>query len=405
MEKKKRKWLKFRHRVVRQVGVMFLWPWAKCLLGADVKPFREQGGRNWLVLANHQTPYDQFFIGMSFRTPVYYLASEDIFEKKWVSAVIRWGVEPIPIVKNTTDLKAVRNCIQVAREGGTIAIFPEGNRTYSGKTEYMNPAIAKMAKMLKLPIALYRIEGGYGMQPRWGDGRRRGKLSASVSRIIEPEEYADLSDGELLAEIRNELAVNDCRDTGNRYRSGKRAQYLERAAYVCPWCGLAVFRSRGNRIRCESCGREVEYGEDLRLKGAGCEFPFEWYTEWYDWQNAFVRKLDIGAYTETPAFRDEVDLYRVILGRGRNLLREKAAFALYGDRITVGGDGAEPLLLSFREITAATALGKNKLNLYLGETVYQVKGGPRFNALKYVNFYYRYRILAGDAKDGEFLGL
>ena len=405
MEKKKRKWLKFRHRVVRQVGVMFLWPWAKCLLGADVKPFREQGGRNWLVLANHQTPYDQFFIGMSFRTPVYYLASEDIFEKKWVSAVIRWGVEPIPIVKNTTDLRAFRNCMQVAREGGTIAVFPEGNRTYSGKTEYMSPAIAKMAKMLKLPIALYRIEGGFGLQPRWSDRIRKGNVRASVSQVIEPEEYAAISDEQLFAEISSGLAVNDCLADGNRYRSGRRAEYLERAAYVCPWCGLARFRSSGSRIRCDSCGREAEYGEDLRLQGVGCDFPFTWYTEWYEYQKAFIRSLDLQAYTETPPFRDTADLYQVILRKERNLLCRKAALALYGDRITIDGDGAQPILLPFQEITAATVLGKNKLNLYLGETVYQVKGDPRFNALKYVHFYYRYRIRTGESKDGEFLGL
>ena len=45
------------------------------------------------------------------------------------------------------------------------------------------------------------------------------------------------------------------------------------------------------------------------------------------------------------------------------------------------------------------------MNLYLDDIVYQVKGGPRFNALKYVNFYYRWKALTGDAKDGEFLGL
>ena len=405
MEKKKKKWIRTRHRVIWTVGEFLLKPWNRFLFGADIDPFPAQGDRNWLILANHQTPYDQFFIGTTFRRPVYYLASEDLFSKKWITAVIRWGVEPIPIVKNTTDLKAIRNCIRVAREGGSIAIFPEGNRTYSGKTEYINPAIAKLAKMLQLPIALYRIEGGFGLQPRWSDRIRRGKVRTSVSRVIEPEEYAKYSDEQLFAEIREGLAVNDCRPDGNRYRSGRRAEYLERAAYVCPWCGLATFRSRGNRIRCESCGREIEYGEDLRLKGVGYDFPFLWYTDWYDYQNAFIRSLDLQAYRETPAFRDTADLYQVILRQGRNLLRGKAAFALYGDRITIDEQGQEPLSLPFREITAATVLGRNKLNLYLGETVYQVKGDPRFNALKYVNFYYRYRMLTGDSKDGEFLGL
>ena len=404
MEKQK-KWIRSRHRFFRNLAALLLRPWIRCGLHADVKPFQEQGNRNWLILANHQTPYDQFFVGLSFKNPVYYLATEDLFSKGWISRVIRWAVAPIPIVKNTTDLKAFRTCIQVAREGGTIAVFPEGNRTYSGKTEYMSPAIAKMAKMLKLPVALYRIEGGFGLQPRWGDRIRRGKVRASVCRVIEPEEYAEYSDEQLFDEIRNGLAVNDCRTEGNRYRSGRRAEYLERAAYVCPWCGLARFRSRGSRVRCESCGREIEYGEDLRLKGVGYDFPFTRYAEWYDAQQAFIRSLDLRAYAETPAFRDTADLYRVLLRQERNLLRGKASLALYGDRIAIDEHGARPLLLPFREITAASVLGKNKLNLYLGETVYQVKGDLHFNALKYVNFYYRYRILTGESKDGEFLGL
>ena len=404
MEKKK-KWIRSRHQLIRDFSVLLLRPWIRGWLHADVKPFKEQGDRNWLILANHQTPYDQFFVGISFKKPVYYLATEDLFSKGWISGIIRWAFEPIPIVKNTTDLKAFRNCIQVAREGGTIAVFPEGNRSYSGKTEYMSPAIAKMAKMLKLPVALYRIEGGFGLQPRWSDRNRRGKVRAYVCRVIEPEEYAEYSDEQLFAEISDGLAVNDCLADGNRYRSERRAEYIERAAYVCPWCGLTSFRSKGNRIRCGSCDREIEYGEDLRLKGVGYDFPFTWYTEWYDYQKAFIRSLDLQAYTETPTFRDTADLYQVILRQERNLLRRNAAFALYGDRITIDEHGPQPLLLPFQEITAATVLGKNKLNLYLGETVYQVKGDLHFNALKYVNFYYRYKILTGESKDGEFLGL
>ena len=61
----------------------------------------------------------------------------------------------------------------------------------------MNPAIAGLARMLKLPIALFRIEGGYGVHPRWSDVVRRGRMHAYVSRVIEPEEFAGLSKAEL----------------------------------------------------------------------------------------------------------------------------------------------------------------------------------------------------------------
>ena len=106
----------------------------------------EEKRRPYLILYNHQTPGDQFFIGMAFRDPVYYMATEDIFSLGWISKLLSWAVAPIPILKQTTDVSAIMNCFRIAREGGTIAVAPEGNRTYSGKTEYMRSSIAALAK-------------------------------------------------------------------------------------------------------------------------------------------------------------------------------------------------------------------------------------------------------------------
>ena len=50
-------------------------------------------------------------------------------------------------------------------------------------------------------------------------------------------------------------------------------------------------------------------------------------------------------------------------------------------------------------------LGKNKLNIYVGKRVFQLKSDKRFNALKYVNIFYRYQQIKKGDKNGEFLGL
>ena len=73
---------------------------------------------------------------------------------------------------------------------------------------------------------------------------------------------------------------------------------------------------------------------------------------------------------------------------------------LYSDRITLG----ERVFL-FAETGAVTVLGRNKLNIYFGERVYQLKGSKRFNALKYVNFYHHDQNQTEGKEDGEFLGL
>ena len=403
-KKRQKKWMKFRHRIVRKLAYGVLYPYCKWKYGIQMDPFKEQGDRAYLILLNHQTPFDQFFVGMSFKGPVYYLATEDIFSKGWISSVIRWLVAPIPIKKQTTDITAVMNCIRVAKEGGTISIAPEGNRTYSGRTEYMSPAIAGLARKLKLPIALYRIEGGYGAQPRWSDGVRKGKMHSYVSRVIEPEEYEKLTNEELFALIESGLAVDEGVSDG-LFKSDKRAEYLERAMYVCPYCGLTEFESKGNEAECKKCHRKITYGEDKKIHGLGFTFPFDYMTQWYDYQKDFVCALDVMQYTQEPLYRDEAGLSEVIVYKRKVPLRETARLCLYGDRVVVDEGTEQELVMPYEAVSAMAVLGRNKLNIYFDKKVYQFKGDKRFNALKYVNIYFRYKnIMSGD-EDGKFLGL
>ena len=404
MKKKKTKWLKFRHRLVRMIALPFLNSYTRLRYHIKVQRFKEQGKRAYFIMMNHQTAFDQFFVEMAFKGPVYYVASEDLFSKGWVSSIIRYLVAPIPIKKQVTDVNAVMNCIRVAREGGTIAIAPEGNRTYSGKTEYMNPAIAPLAKKLKLPIALFRIEGGYGIHPRWSDTVRKGNMRAYVSRVIEPEEYASMTNEELLAEIEQGLFVDEG-VADSIFQSAKRAEYLERAMYVCPFCGLSTFESHGNEITCLKCNRTITYGEDKALTGVGFDFPFSFTTGWYDYQKDYINHLDVTQYTQKPLYRDRSSLSEVIVYKNKVTLREDAEIALYGDRVVIDEGTENQLLLPFADIMAMSVLGRNKLNIYYGDHVYQLKSHKRFNALKYVNIYFRCKNIQKASENSMFLGL
>lgn len=402
--KKKTQWIKFRHRVARNIFGMVILPYSRWKYGITADIFQEQGDRAYLILMNHQTPFDQFFVSMSFKGAVYYLATEDIFSNGWVSSLIRWLVAPIPIKKQTTDLSAIKNCMKVAKEGGTIAIAPEGNRTYSGKTEYMSPAIAALARKLKLPIALYRIEGGYGVQPRWSDVVRKGKMHSYVARVIEPEEYAKLTNEELFSIIEDGLMVDEG-ISDDIFKSNRRAEYLERAIYVCPYCGLSEFESSGNEVKCKKCNRKISYGANKKLTGVGFSFPFEYVTQWYDYQKEYVCALDVTQYTNEPLYRESASLFEVIVYKQKRPLRKRADISLYGDKILIDEGCENVLSFSFEDVSAISVLGRNKLNIYYDNKVYQLKGGKRFNALKYVNIYFRYKNIKRGDLNGKFLGL
>ena len=402
-QQKKKKWLKIRHRVVRNILFATLGVFVRLRYRVRIKRFREQEKRPYLILMNHQTLFDQFIVGMSFKGPIYYLASEDLFSNGWVSSLIRYLVEPIPIKKQTTDLRAILNCMRVAKEGGTIAIAPEGNRTYSGRTEYMSPSIVPLARKLGMPIVLYRIEGGYGVHPRWSDVIRRGKMQAYVSRVLAPEEYRTMSDDQVFEIIRKELYVDEaCVDGTFRHR--KSAEYLERAIYVCPYCGLSTLESHGDTLGCLRCGRQVRYLPTKELQGVGFDLPFRFVAEWYDYQTEYIRKIDPMTLCDEPLYTEQVMLRQVILYDKKLLLAKDATLRLWGNRLEISY-GDTVLSCTFDEVRGVTVLGKNKLNIYHGEQIYQIKGSKRFNALKYVHMYHRYDSAKKGAEEEIFLGL
>lgn len=397
-------WVKRRHKYATAFVRIFLGPFTAMRYRVKVIKFKEADNRQFLVLFNHQTAFDQFFLGMAFKNAIYYLASEDIFSIGFISKVLRYLTGPIPIKKQMTDLQALKNCLTVAKEGGTIAIAPEGQRTYSGETTYINPAIGAMAKKLKLPIAIFMIDGGYGVQPRWSNVVRRGRMKAGVTRVIEPEEYENLSKEELAELIKKEMSHSEaCYD--GEYRHKKLAEHLERVFYYCPDCGLSVFESKNDIISCKSCGNKIRYGIDKRLSGVDKPFPYEYVLDWYKAQEKHLNSVDITRFTQEPVFTDTVNFLRVVINKRKEVIKKGVKIALYGNRIELTGEDEFKDVFSFDNIRGVTVVGNNKSNLYRDGDVYQIKGGKDLNALKYVHFYHRYKNLSEGNADVEFLGL
>ena len=393
-----KKWTTPRHQVVRHVLypliVFLVW----FLYGLKVTKFKEEKDRQYLILSNHQTGFDQFYPSAAFRRPIYYVASEDIFSMGFLSKVIIWLQNPIPIKKQVTDIKAVMNCMRVAKEGGNIGIFPEGNRTFSGETGYINPAIGGLAKKLGLPIAFFKIEGGYGVQPRWSDVRRKGKMRAYVASVLEPEEYKSWSNDQLYQYICKQLYQNEA-NAGDRYQHKNAAEYIERVLYVCPHCGITHFESHGDTLECMKCHRKAKYLPTKEISG---DFQFPFMLDWYNYQQNYINNLNPLELTEEPLTEDRCSLFLVALYSRKQCLAENVELALYGDRIEMTGGFHQTF--RFDEISTITILGKNKLDVYFGDNVYQIQGDKRFNALKYLNLFHRYKNLASGT-DETFLGL
>ena len=79
--KQQKKWLKPRHTIIRKIAYPILRPYILRKYGITIEKFPNKEKRQFLILLNHQTVFDQFFVDLAMNSPVYYLATEDIFSK------------------------------------------------------------------------------------------------------------------------------------------------------------------------------------------------------------------------------------------------------------------------------------------------------------------------------------
>lgn len=399
-------WVKLRHKIIfavlRPIFRIFLF----FKYGYTCAKFRCGIKKPYVILSNHLTTLDPFMLSLSFGMPVYFMASDDLFSIRYASPLIRWLAAPIPKTKSSSDLRSVKDCSKVIKEGGTICVFPEGNRSYNGVTSHIPFSTVKFVKILKAPLLLYRIEGGYGVQPRWAGSIRRGKMFGSVQRVLTYEEYKDMEDDALYKFIVSGLYSNafaDCENMRCRYRSKRKAEYLERFLYVCPDCGdMESLKSSGNLITCQKCGYSARYNENLTLTLIRGKNGFMNVYEWDLYQKDAVRKLDI-QNPEKQIFSDNRIIFKQNIRCKRKIIYGQGVLKLYGGKIEISVEG-NAYTFSLKGVNSMAVFGKNRLSFYTGDEIYQCLGDKRFNALKYVNVFYHIKNGLEGVTD-EFLGL
>ena len=384
-KEKHKKWTKARHRVVFFVFWPFFWLLGHIRFGLTAKRFKTKKRQNYLILSNHCCSMDPFFVSISFPgKPVYFVSSDDLLRIKFASFWIKWMAAPIPKQKDVADFRFAAICKQIAEEGGNIGIFPEGNRTYSGKLGPIDEGIAKLAKALGLPVLLYRIENGYGVDPRWAKKIRRGKMKGGVVWEISAEEVSSSTPEALLETIREGLSSP--LDHSLSYRSKCSAECLERVLYVCPRCRkLQTLRSSGNTISCSSCGLSATYEPNMTFRSDEPEFPFETVADWYDFQKKCIAELDVSG--ASVLLRDEK--VKVFFSHQsqpkKQMMTGTLTMSKKGLRVE---NYVGELQLSFSEIRGVGITGKNKVVCYTHEDdSYTFVGEAGFNAYKYSQMY------------------
>ena len=376
---KKKKWCKVRHKfwftIMRPIFSFLFWK----KYGYKAENYKLDRKQNYLIICNHSCSLDPFMLGKSFFRPIYFVASDDLLKNGFISKIMKHTVAPIPIRKGTMDISSIRNCISIAKEGGTIGIFPEGNRTYSGEISYLGINLVKFIRKLDIPLIIYHIDGGYGLDPRWGKKSRRGKGSRGyVQRLLSKEELCSLKDEELLKIINTNLSQEI--SPSLRFKSKEKAEYLERVLFVCPKChALETLVSEKNAIKCKCCSLEATYEEDLSFSSNEPSFKFKKVSEWMNYQKEYLKDLAIEE-NKVLLGDEKVTLISCLEGKEKEvelvgkLQMNSKSFIIKGEK---------EIQFFFKDIKQVENQGKHKLLFYIGKDYYEFKGGERFSSYKY----------------------
>ena len=333
-------------------------------------------GESYIVLSNHQTGLDGILLPYSFQRHLYGVLTDSFLSKGWVAKMFQHQLGLIGKHKGAVDIKANMDMMRCIREGGSLLIFPEGNRSYAEFQFTMTDGFAKFVRFFKKPIVLFNFHGGTGVDPRFGKTRRKGPFYGEIKRILQPEEYKDWSDEELYKVIQENLRVYDS-ESGDLFKSNERAEYLERMLFVCPKCGkIETLHSEGNYLYCKNCGLKVEFTEDLHLKSDDPEFKFTKLVDWYNYQIRWVKNYEV---TDDEIFHDEeATLYVSHPGKKRELIA-KGPVILSGKTIKFAEKS-----IDIAGIEIASPINGTNFNFSTKDEDYLVIGSERFNPLKYV---------------------
>lgn len=336
--KKKKAGVKLRHRAVFALLKGLTSIWLRIVYGFRAEKYGRLPSPSFIV-SNHVTDCDMIMVPQSFSgiPHMYFVSSEHAFRAGFASRLLMYFFDPIARFKGTTAASTVLEMMRRVRSGASVAMFPEGCRSFSGVTGTIMPSTGTLARKMGVPLVTYKIEGGYLTAPRWSDELRKGKMTGRVVGVYQPEELKKLTDAEVQALIERDLYENafDRQRSASpmiKYRSRATAAGIERAAVVCPKCeGIGTVYGDGNHVKC-SCGLSAELDEYGFFHG---DIPFETMAEWFAWQADRIDALP-ECETETELCRD-ANLSMSVIDRDHNkTVVAEGDLVLTTERISVG---------------------------------------------------------------------
>lgn len=164
----------------------------------------------YIIISNHKSAVDPFALAVPTRRyEIRFIGKRELTGNK----LVEWAVNQlhmIPVSRHSTDMAAMRACMQVLRDGYVFGIFPEGTRHLPELMQTVESGAAMIALRANVPVV-----------PVYIDSRIRPFHRTHIY-VGEPMEIADIKEQGINSDTIRQLCERirqvyyDMRDSANQ---------------------------------------------------------------------------------------------------------------------------------------------------------------------------------------------
>jgi len=346
--------IRARHRRYRRAASALMWPLVSI----------ETQGRQHLpadgplvVVANHTNVLDPITVCIAAVRPLIWVGTRTLLTGPLGRVVAGFGM--IPKQRFAADVTTVRMMKKWLDLGAAVAVFPEGERSWSGRQLPLVPGVERLVRMMQCPVIRARCHNTYLQWPRWAPRPRRGRVAVQFS---EPRTFERRADPDAMRDWLARGTRVDVRSRPDlRLKGRSLATGLTNVVFVCPQCqeeGHMV--EHGEQIECRRCSSRftVDLGAQLMRQGDDPLDLGDWMTQT---QRICIDRLPAdGPLLKTP---EPVEWMQHGEPGTKPTAIARGILVLYRDRLAVEADGRTLFTLDLTDIANMNIEYRHSLEL------------------------------------------
>ena len=119
-----------------------------------------------ILAANHRSFLDPFIIGICLRRPVYFVAKQELFRRRWQGWILN-ALGAFPVRRGEHDEEMMATARAVLERGDPVVIFPEGTRIRNGTLGRPKRGAGRLALETGAPIVPIAVTGTENARRGW----------------------------------------------------------------------------------------------------------------------------------------------------------------------------------------------------------------------------------------------